>query len=361
MTAHDDRTPGWAIALPLLGVALMAAKTVLPKLGLAVDIGFGAVLVAAVFAAVHHAEVIAHRIGEPFGTLVLALAVTIIESALIVSAMLAGGFGAAGLARDTVFAAVMIICNGVVGLCLLLGGLRHRLQSFQAAGANAPLATLLALTGMTMVLPNFTSSVPGPEYNTPQLIFASVVSLVLWGSFIFVQTVRHRSFFLPLGEPAHVQAAPPGNRLALTSALLLPVALVAVVGLAKALTPSFERGLNRLGAPAAMLGVVIAAIVLLPEGLAAVRAAREDRLQTSINLALGSAVASVGLTIPVVAAVSILQGTTLTLGLGARDEVFLGLTFLLSMLTFSSGQTTILPGVLHLVFFCAYLFLTAVP
>jgi Ca2+:H+ antiporter len=322
----------------------------------------GAALIAAVFAAVYHAEVVAHRIGEPFGTLVLAVAVTVIEVALIVSVMIAGGADKAGLARDTVFAAVMIVCNGIVGLCLLLGGVRHHVQGFQVEGANAALAVLAALTILTLIVPNVTTSGAGPTFSTAQLVFAGTISLVLYGSFVFVQTVRHRDYFLPLeggGEETH--AAPPSRTMALVSAGLLLVTLIAVVGLAKALTPTLEVAVSRLNAPKAVVGVVIAALVLLPEGLAALRAARANRLQTSLNLALGSALASIGLTIPTVAAVSIALGRPLELGLGTKDEVLLALTLFVGVVTLGTGRTTVLQGVVHLVIFAAFLFLALVP
>jgi Ca2+:H+ antiporter len=322
----------------------------------------GVALVATVFAAVHHAEVVAHRTGEPFGTLVLAVAVTVIEVALIVSVMVAAPEEKAGLARDTVFAAVMIVCNGIVGLCLLWGGARHHEQGFQVHGASAALAVLAALTTLTLILPNFATSAPGPLFTTAQLVFAGVVSLVLYGSFVFVQTVRHRDYFLPVergDEAAH--APPPSNRAAGVSAVLLLVALVAVVGLAKALTPMVELAVARLEIPKAVVGIVIAGLVLLPEGLAAVQAARADRLQTSLNLALGSALASIGLTIPTVAVVSIVLGTPLELGLGEKDTVLLALTLVVGVITLGTGRTTVLQGIVHLVIFAVFLFFAVVP
>ena len=244
----------------------------------------GVALLGTVFAAVYHAEVVAHRVGEPFGTLVLALAVTVIETALIVSVTIAAPAENTGLARDTVFAAVMIVCNGIVGSCLLRGGARHHEQGFQLQGASAALAVLAALTGLTLVLPNYAASELGPLYSTSQLIFAGLVSLVLYGSFIFVQTVRHRDYFLPVqtdDEDAH--APTPIDKAALSAGLLL-ASLVAIVGLAKILTPTVESGVARLGVPKAVVGIIIAALVLLPEGLAALRAALANRLQTSLNL-----------------------------------------------------------------------------
>jgi Ca2+:H+ antiporter len=322
----------------------------------------GFVLIATVFGAVYHAEVVAHRVGEPFGTLILALAVTTIEVALIVSMMVTGGPDTAELARDTVFAAVMIVCNGIVGMCLLFGGMRHHTQGFQLQGANAALSVLIALTTLSLVLPNVTASTPGRTFSPSQLVFAGSVSFVLYGSFVFVQTVRHRDFFLPSeGVSEETHAAPPTNKTALVSAGLLLVSLVAVVGLAKMLTPSLERGIEAAGAPKSLVGIIIAALVLLPEGLAAFRAARLNRLQTSMNLALGSALASIGLTIPAVATVSIALGKPLTLGLDAKEEAFLALTLIVSVSTLATGRTTVMQGIVHVVIFAAFLFLVVVP
>jgi len=311
---------------------------------------------------VYHAEVVAHRTGEPYGTLVLAVAVTVIEVALIVSVMVAAPAEKAGLARDTVFAAVMIVCNGIVGLCLLWGGVRHHEQGFQVHGASAALAVLAALTVLTLILPNVATSAPGPLFSTSQLIFAGTVSLVLYGSFVFIQTVRHRDYYLPVerdNEETH--APPPSDATAVVSAGLLLAALGAVVGLAKSLTPTLETGIAWLDVPKAVVGIVIAGLVLLPEGLAALRAARVNRLQTSLNLALGSALASIGLTIPAVAVVSIVLDQPLELGLGAKDQVLLAITLLISVITLGTGRTTVLQGMVHLVIFAVFLFFTVVP
>jgi Ca2+:H+ antiporter len=318
---------------------------------------------AAVFSAVHHAEVIAHRVGEPFGTLVLAVAVTVIEVALIVSVMLTGGPEKAALARDTVFAAVMIVCNGIVGICLLVGGIRHREQGFQLQGASAALAVLASLAVLALVLPNFTSTVPGPYLSPSQLIFAGIVSLILYGTFVFVQTVRHRHYFLPEGHvaPGDEAAAPrPGAKVTLASSVWLFVSLIAVVGLAKTLSPSIEKAVQSMGAPDALVGVVIAALVLLPEGTAALRSARADRLQISLNLALGSALASIGLTIPTVAFLFVAIHQPLVLGLEPKETVLLALTLFTGVITLGTGRTTVLQGVVHLVIFLAFLFLSVV-
>lgn len=326
-------------------------------------------LAGAVLAAVHHAEVVAHRVGEPFGSLVLAVAVTVIEVALIVTLMAGGGDKTSSLARDTVFAAVMITCNGIVGLSLLVGALRNRVAVFNAEGSGAALATVATLAVLSLVLPTFTTSKPGPEFSTAQLAFAAVASLALYGLFVAVQTVRHRDYFLPVdteprpGEPeAHDgHAEPPSARAALVSLGLLLVALVAVVGNAKAVSPTIEAGVANAGLPNAVVGVIIALLVLLPETLAAVRAARRDRVQTSLNLAYGSAIASIGLTIPAIALASVWLSGPLLLGLGPIHMVLLALTVVVSALTIAPGRATLLQGGVHLVLLAAYLFLAVSP
>jgi Ca2+:H+ antiporter len=324
------------------------------------------VLGGAVLAAVHHAEVVAHRVGEPFGSLVLAVAVTIIEVALIITLMLSGGEKAASLPRDTVFAAVMITCNGIVGLALLLGAVRYRVTMFNAEGTGAALATVATLATLSLVLPTFTTSRPGPEFTPAQLVFAAGASLALYGAFVLTQTVRHRDFFLPVTSAgvvveAEEHADPPTARAALTSLGLLLVALVAVVGLAKVESPAIEAGVAAAGLPASFVGVVIALLVLLPETLAASRNALRDRIQTSLNLALGSAMASIGLTIPAIAVATIWIDVPLELGLGATQMVLLALTVVVGVLTVVPGRATRLQGVVHLVLLAAFLFLAINP
>jgi Ca2+:H+ antiporter len=361
MPSVPTRTPWWAWLWPLLAWAALVLVTLVGVNGFLAAVA-AAALVATVFAAVYHAEVVAHRTGEPFGTLVLAVAVTVIEVALIVSVLTAAPAEKAGIARDTIFAAVMIVCNGIVGVCLLGGGARHHEQGFQVMAAGAALAVLAALTTLTMVLPNFATTVPGPWFSTSQLVFAGTVSLLLYVSFVFIQTVRHRDYFLSVGGvDADEHAAPPSNRTALISLGLLFAALVAVVGLAKSLNPIIEVGVERLNVPKATVGIIIAGLVLLPEGLAAFRAARANLLQTSLNLALGSALASIGLTIPVVAAVSIIIKQPIELGLGPKDQILLAITLLVSVITFGTGRTTVLQGAVHLVIFAAFLFFAVVP
>ena len=355
------RMPWWTWAWPAAAWLILLLAGIVGAAGPVVALAAVAVL-GTVFAAVYHAEVVAHRVGEPFGTLVLALAVTVIETALIVSVMIAAPAENAGLARDTVFAAVMIVCNGIVGLCLLLGGARHHEQAFQVQGASAALTVLTPLTALTLILPNYATPALGPLFSTSQLVFAGIVSLILYGAFVFVQTIRHRDYFLPAetgDEEAHAPSQ--SNRVVAISAVLLLVSLVAVVGLAKVLTPSVEFTVRQLGVPKAVVGIVIAALVLMPEGLAASRAALSNRLQTSLNLALGSALATIGLTIPAVAAVSIVIGQRLELGLDAKDQMLLALTLLLSAITFGTGRTTVLQGIVHLLVFAVFLFFAVVP
>ena len=325
----------------------------------------GAILAAAVLAAVHHAEVVAHRAGEPFGSLVLAVAVTVIEVALIVTLMVSGSDPqeTATLARDTVFAAVMITLNGIIGASVLVGALRRHVADFNAEGSGSALAAVATLATVCLVLPTFTTSRPGPEFSTAQLVFAAVASVALYGLFVVVQTVRHRDYFLPVGasggEDEH--APPPSDRATLTSLGLLVVALVAVVGLAKTISPAIEDGVEAAGFPPSAVGVIIALLVLAPESLAAVRAARRDRVQTSFNLALGSAMASIGLTIPAIAVASIWLEGPLELGLGATQMVLLAISVVVSALTVVPGRATLLEGGVHLALFGAFLFLAVNP
>jgi Ca2+:H+ antiporter len=327
----------------------------------------GLCLIGSVLSAVHHAEVVAHRVGEPFGSLVLAVAVTVIEVGLIVMLMADGGDKASTYARDTVFAAVMITCNGIVGLSLLVAAVRRRVAVFNAEGSGGALATVITLAAMTLVLPTFTTSQPGPEFTGVQLAFAAVASLCLYGLFVAVQTVRHRDYFLPVardgqGAPGDDEHAPPPTRRETRGSLaLLVLALVAVVGNAKLISPAIEDGVESAGLPKAVVGVVIALMVLLPETLAAVRAARRDRVQTSLNLAYGSAIASIGLTIPAIALASVWLSGPLVLGLGPLHLALLTLTAAVSALTVVPGRATLLQGGVHLVLFAAFVFLSFSP
>jgi len=353
--------PLWTIALPILAwVAYFLPLQNAGGIGTTLLVIF---LIGSVLAAVHHAEVVAHKVGEPFGTLLLALAVTTIEVALIVSLMLTGGPGTEELARDTVFAAVMIILTGMIGICLLVGGVKFKQQRFSLDGVKAALVALTAILVLSLILPNYTTSTKGPSYTNAQLIFVAIISLILYGAFVLVQAVRHRDFFLPPDNDGNeeVHAAPPTKAVAFSSGLLLLVCLGIVVLLAKSLAPDIENAVINAGAPKSLVGVIIAGVVLLPEGLAAYRAARKNRLQTSLNLALGSALASIGLTIPAVAIVSIITGMTITLGIDTKSMVLLLLSQFTIMLSLGSGRTNILQGVVLLTIFAAYLFTIVAP
>src|SRR5262245_8462531 len=355
--------PTWTWAVPVIAVVLLVVAVV-TGVGIVVALLCAGALVGAVIASVHHAEVIAHRVGEPFGTLVLAVAVTVIEASLILSLVIAGGSDQASLPRDTIYAALMIILNGVVGVCLLVGGLRHGVQSFRVEGSNSGLAALSPLATLSLVLPTFTTTSPSGTYSGSQLAFAATASIVLWAVFVFVQTVRHRDYFLPETDPANpeIHAEPPSTLHTWLSFALLVVSLIAVVGLAKVLSPVIERAVVAAGAPKSSIGIAIALLVLMPETSAAVRAARANRLQTSMNLAIGSALASIGLTIPVVAAASVVLGIPLVLGLDEpKDIVMLALTFVVSAVTLATGRTHMMQGAVHVVMFAAFLFLAFVP
>ncbi|GAA3734143.1 calcium:proton antiporter [Plantactinospora mayteni] len=367
-----------ATAFPLLAVVALIAVWG-RSLPAAVEVVVVILLAGSVLAAVHHAEVVAHRVGEPFGSLILAVAVTVIEVGLIITLMVSGGPGTASLARDTVFAAVMITCNGIVGLSLLVATARQRVTSFNAEGTGAALATVLTLAALSLVLPTFTTGTPGPEFTGAQLAFAAVASLVLYALFVVVQSVRHRDYFLPVddgttqrnhkpvppsadaGTVDDEHAAAPSTRTTLFSLGLLVAALVAVVGLAKVESKTIENAVTGAGLPHAVVGVVIALLILLPETIAAVRNARRRRVQISLNLALGSAMASIGLTIPAIAIASIWLDGPLMLGLGPTQLVLLTLTAGVGVLTVMPGRATVLQGAVHLSVCAAFLFLATNP
>jgi Ca2+:H+ antiporter len=349
---------GFVLAAPHLGFVAGASASpvsiVLSTLMLAIMLG-------AIFAAVHHADVIAHRLGEPYGTLVLTLAVTVIEVALIESIVLTPNSSPA-LARDTVFAVIMIVCNGLVGLCVLVGGLRHHEQEFQVSGAGVYLQLLGALSVLTLVLPNYTQTVIGPYYSNGQLVFVSVITVILYATFLFIQTSRHTDYFRAASKTAQDgQHVYPSNKAVAISSVALLVALLGVILLAKKFAVLLEVGLRSVGAPEAAAGIIIAIVVLAPESITAVRAALKDVLQKSLNLALGSSLATIGLTIPAVALTNIALGKQIQIGVSSRDTLLLALTLFLSVLTFGSGRTNILAGLVHLVVFATFIFLVFVP
>ena len=364
---HTPRSLARAIPWPL--VVPVAALIVLgvtwgssPETAVLVVVGV--FLALAVPVAVHHAEVVAHRVGEPFGSLVLAVAVTVIEVGLIVTLMASGGPETDTLARDTVFAAVMITCNGVIGISLVVATLRRRVASFNAEGSATAFATVITLATLCLVLPTFTTSAPGPEFTPAQLAFAGIASVALYALFVFVQNVRHRDFFVPVEDaaaPPEAHAPLPSIRTTVVSLVALVVSLVTVVGLAKVESPAIEDAVEAAGAPQSAVGVAIALLVLLPETLAAYRNARRGRVQTSFNLAYGSAIASIGLTIPVVALASIWLDGSLVLGLSSTQIVLLLLTAGVGALTILPGRATLQEGGVHLVIFAAFLLLAVNP
>lgn len=363
----------WTTVVPVLAGILLAVTWGRDH-GAVVLVVVALALIAAVLAAVHHAEVVAHRVGEPYGSLILAVAVTIIEVGLIVTLMASSGKDTSALARDTVFAAVMISINGIVGLSLLVSALKHRLAVFNPEGTGSALATVITLASLCLVLPTFTTSEPGPEFDSSQLAFAAVASLALYGLFVFTQTGRHRGFFLPVDSDGatisdEVEAADddrnhadvPSIQATQVSLGLLFVALVAVVGLAKVESPAIEDAVSSLGFPQAVVGVVIAMLVLLPEGISAVRSAARERVQISLNLAYGSAMASIGLTIPTIAVASIWLEGPLRLGLDSTQIVLLSTSVVVGILTVVPGRAKPLAGGVHLVLLATFIFLSIRP
>lgn len=355
----------WTIIVPVLAlVALLLGWG--RSLSTVAVLGVAVLLAGAVMAAVHHAEVVAHRVGEPFGSLILAVAVTVIEVALIIALMVGGGAKAQSLARDTVFAAVMITCNGILGLSLLVGALRRGRAVFNPEGTGAALATVATIATLSLVLPTFTTSRPGPEFSPAQLAFAAVSSIALYAIFVTVQTVRHRGDFLPVTSAGQLvqpgeHDQPPSNRAATMSLGLLVVALIAVVGDAKLVSPTIETQVAAAGFPPPVVGVIIAVLVLAPETFAAIRAAQRDRMQTSLNLAYGSAIASIGLTIPAIALASVWLSGPLLLGLDPVQMVLLLLTVVVGVLTVLPGRATLMQAGVHLALFAAFLFLAFNP
>lgn len=321
-------------------------------------------LILSVMSAVHHSEIIAERVGEPYGTIILAVSITVIEVSIIVSLMMSEGPEAASLARDTIYAATMLILNGIIGLCLLIGGLKHYEQNFSASSVTIGLVSLVSIIVFTLVFPTFTESVSGSYYSMPQLVFASIACLVIYASFIFAQTRRYRQYFLTIGADEDEEIVEPiaiSNKVFYISLVFLIISLAIVVLLAKTLSPTIESIIIGYSLPKSLVGVIIAAIILLPEAIAAIIAARKNRLQTSINLALGSALASIGLTIPSVAAVCIIMDMPIILGLDIKSIVLLALSVFTVMLSLSKGKSNIVYGVVLLVNLFAFIFLMIYP
>ena len=360
-----------SVVAPFIGIALLVATWGSEPTPLVAAV-LVLVHVSLVMVSVGHAEAIAHRVGEPFGTLVLAVAVTVIEVSLVVTLMVSEGPKAGTLARDTVFAVIMIVCNAMVGLAILVRARHAHVVTFSEQGANALLGTVMTIATLSLVLPTFTTSTPDATFTPAQFAFSAVAAAAVYGVFVFVQTVSHRWMFLSPealedeadDEFAHVSPHAPREGRAeglLARTGLLVVGLVGVVGLAKTLSPSIEDAIVWAGAPQSFVGVVIALMILLPESIAALRAANRGEMQTSLNLSLGSALASIGLTIPAIAVASIWLDGPIILGLGPKEIVLLVLTGLVATLTFGSGRATIIQASQHLAIFAAFIFLALVP
>ncbi|WP_312173218.1 ionic transporter y4hA [Chryseobacterium sp.] len=327
-----------------------------------------ALLLGSVLTAVYHSEVLAHRLGEPFGTLLLAFAITVIEVGLIISIMLgAEGLETITLARDTVFAAVMLILNGIIGICIVIGSIRYREQTFTLKGVSTALITLTAVVVFVLILPNYTVSHGGGEYTSFQLLFIALLCLALYLGFTMVQTIRHRSFFISPSDKAKEKTVEYKAKIKVSgktmyiSSFMLIVSLGVVVLMAKLLSKDVEYLVVAVGAPKSAVGVIIAGVVLLPEALAAIRAARNDRIQTSLNLAFGSALASIGLSIPAIAVISVISGIRMTLGIDIKSTVLLGLSLFIITISLATGKTNIMQGFVLLGIFLIYLFVTIVP
>jgi Ca2+:H+ antiporter len=364
------KTRGWGIGTvaPAVALALAVGLDLIPDslyeqpgLSILIPAVSLVVLIGAVFAAVHQAEIVALRIGEPFGTLVLTISVTVIEVSLVVSMMLHGENNPT-LARDSVFGVVMIVCTGLIGLCLLIGGWMHKEQEHRQQAASAYLSVLIALSVLMLLMPDYTTSTHGPTLSPVQMVFMAGSSLLLYGGFLYIQTVRHRGDFLDVGEHG-AEHEKPGALRFWSAVGLLFAALVGIVMMAEHVAADVEDNLSGLGLQRqdAVVGALVALLVLLPEGTGAIRAAFRNHLQTSINVALGSALATIGLTIPAVAFASLVTGRQVDLGLGPRDTIMLLLTLGICVVSFGSGRTNVLTGLVHLTVFAAFLLFLFVP
>lgn len=350
----------WTIIFPL--IAGIFYLFFFKETSVFLNIVAGLLLISSVLSAVHHAEVVAHRVGEPFGTIILALCITILEVAIIISLMVAGGENAMTYARDTIFAAVMLILTGILGICIWVGGVKFHEQFFARTSATTSLVSLVAILVITLILPNYTTSHNGPFYTESQLIFVSIACIIIYGTFLGIQTVRHRNYFITSEDENEDHGGEkPSIPVTFLSLIFLILCLSIVVYMAKGLSPAIEDMVQKFGAPQNLVGIIIAAVVLLPEGIAAIRAARANKIQSSLNLALGSAMASIGLTIPSVAVVCILFDIPLVLGLDQKSVILLGLSVFTVMLSLSRGKTNVLYGTVLLVILASYIFTVIVP
>ena len=350
----------WTSFVPLLACILYLSG--LLDNNLAYQVVAGVLLILCVMSAVHHSEIVAHRMGEPFGTIILAVSITIIEVAIIISLMTTGGKEYAAFARDTVYAAVMLILNGIVGLSLFIGGRKFHTQTFSPHSVKIALVSLVSIVAFTMIIPTFTNSQTGPYYSERQLLFEIFACLVIYAAFISAQTTRHKEYFVvDDSENTEIKVHPISNISLTISIVFLLISLAIVVLLAKSLSPQIEQLLVINGLPKSLVGIIIAGIILLPEGIAAVSAARNNRLQTSLNLSLGSAIASIGLTIPSVSIASYIYDFPLVLGLDILPIILLVISIFTVMLSLIGGRSNSVYGVVLLVNLTAYVFLTINP
>lgn len=352
----------WTTSIPLLACILYFSGYL--DNNLVLQIIAGTLLIFCVMSAVHHSEIVAHRVGEPYGTIILAVSITIIEVAIIISLMTSGGKEYAAFARDTVYAAVMLLLNGIVGLCLFIGGRKFHTQTFSPHSVKIALVSLVSIVAFTMILPTFTNSKSGPYYTESQLLFEIFACLAIYTAFISAQTVRHREYFISDDADSKNNENKVNlisNSSLIISLVFLIISLILVVLLAKTLSHPIEQLIVSQGLPKSLVGIIIAAIILLPEGIAAVSAARNNKLQTSLNLALGSAIASIGLTIPAVSVASYIYDFPLVLGLDIFSILLLVISIFTVMLSLIGGRSNALYGVVLLVNLVAFIFLTIHP
>jgi len=314
------------------------------------------VILLSAFAIVRHAESLAELLGEPLGTLILTLSVIGIEVAMISAVMLTGE-DKPSLARDTMFAVVMIVLNGMVGISLLLGGWRHYEQEYNIKGANAFLALIVPLSVLGLVLPSFTRTTDIPAFSPFQAVFITIMSIGLYVVFLFIQNRRHREYFVSTDAQQEKRHHDFRIRNVPYHAAFLVAFLLPLVFLAKKLAVPVDYGTASFGAPPALGGFLVAVLILSPEAMSPVKSAVRNDLQRSINISLGSVLATIGLTIPAVLIIGLMTGKTVVLGLNYADMVLLVLSLILSTLTFTHERTNILLGAVHLLLFLAYLML----
>ena len=362
---QDSWLREWPLALTigtfillLTNHGAMTAACEKPVLLVGLLLAICAVLMTAAMSIVRHADVLAHRLGEPGGTLLLTLTITGLEVCMV-GFVMSSGAPKPMFARDTMYAEVMLVLNGVMGLSLLLGAIKHGEQSYNLQSANSFLVLLLPLSVLGLVMPNYTRATPGPTLSVFQMVFLSIVSIAIYAVFLYVQIARHREYFVMSkeSEDTDSNAAHESSHSNARHIVLLALYSVPLILLAEEMAKPLDAAVLKLGAPPALGGLLMAVLVLTPESVSAIRAALANRLQRSVNLLLGSVLASIGLTIPLVIAVSLYSGRELLLGLDVSDSIMLALSLVTSILTFSLPRTNLLLGAVHLLLFCVFLML----